>query len=185
MSHVTECTSIILSLKNIFPPELIQIIIRLYWNLHSEPVLLLYSSIAGPIRNLLIRNFSLMGGNILAKILETKSNLRFCHMEARLGGKYSLVESNFKCTSTLLSIMRNMINTVGYVELYLIPGTLWNYAALYPDSEVENINGIQICGQLVNDNRSWYELKAPDKILNWVKDTLNDPDFLAVQNAWL
>lgn len=187
MSHAIECINIILSLKGIFPSDLIRVIIELYWRLRSEPVLLLYNFIDDA-RDYLVCNFSPTGDSIFVKLLEIKPNLRFCHMEGQFTARHHLVKSNFECASTLLLAVEKAIlkNFTGVCKLHLIPGPLWDYAALCPDSEVKNINGIQTHNSFLDIKSKpqfHYIIKHPDEIVKWFKDSLNHPDFLAVQNA--
>lgn len=184
MSHAIECSNIILSLKDIFPSELIQVIVRLYWYLHSEPVLLLSDS-KWDVNHNLMSEFSLTGYNVLTEILEINPNLRFYHMETGSDVIYRLVESNFECTSTLLSVIGDSAKNGVICGIYLIPGSLWNYITLCCDSRMENINGIKTCCEILNYRASWYHCtdhRGPDKVLEWFKNSINHPDFLAAQN---
>lgn len=197
ISYVDECISIILSLKHtteyIFPSELIQIIIRLYRNLCGEPVLLLYTHI-NPIINAgagAMGEMSLIGDNTLIKILEIKPYLRFCRMEATPPPVYFLVESNFKCALTSVSSKNNPkalnLDTDWLSLMQLIPVPLWDYAMLYPDSNLTNTDSIRTCNRHGNNNNMAceYDIVYPNEILRWFTDSLNHPDFMAAQNARL
>jgi hypothetical protein len=76
--YTNECINIIMSLRDIFPLELIQVIIRLYWSLHSHPVLLsiMLRSNGTPSFNPMHVKSSESNVSVLRKILETNPNLR-------------------------------------------------------------------------------------------------------------
>jgi hypothetical protein len=195
MSDINEYTNIMLSLRNIFPSELIRVIIELYWYLRNEPVLLVYAPSEGIWREMF--NISLRGDNILRKMFEIKPNLRFCLMERNSNGHYHLIESNFKCP--LISLREGTcprslnLSTMWIAILQLIPGPSWNYAMLYPDSEAKYAStSIRTYNpalkQFVGSELTpYYNSKEPNEvlILRWFNDSLNHPDFLAVQNSLL
>jgi hypothetical protein len=79
--------------------------------------------------------------------------------------------------------------------VYLIPGPLWDYAVLYPDSEAINTGSIQSCDvsrdkyvSAITDIGRYQISKFDgifDIILRWFNDSLNHPDFIAAQNLSL
>jgi hypothetical protein len=188
--YTNKCISIILSLNNIFPLELIQVIIRSYWNLHSQPVLLSLDvwCLINPVTDSRLKGYS-----ALSKILEINPDLRYypiydsnSHELIDMEHIWSLVESN----EPIPKAINSWISWISII--YLVPGPLWDYVMLYPDSETVNIDSIRGCNEVheVHEGEIMpvlgkYKIIDPDDILRWFNDSLNHPDFLAVQNSSL
>jgi len=197
--YTNECINIIMSLNHILPLELIQVIIRLYWNLHSYPVLLspttksvlisLTPKINKPDASGHVINTRSKEYNDISKILKLNPNLRHYPIYdpkffTPIGGESSwcLVESD----EPIPKAINPWISWLSM--LYLVPGPLWDYAILYPDSEV-NTDSIQSCNGFSKNEiipaLGKYDTTNPDDILRWFNDSVNHPDFIAVQNTSL
>jgi hypothetical protein len=178
--YTNECISIIISLSDILPSELIQVIIRSYWSLHSEPVLL---SLTSEVTRDLVADVGFRKYSALSKILEINPNLR----------RYPIHDFKFYISSYEKSkerIPKAIHSRISWLSvIYLIPGPLWDYATLYPDSETINTDSMQCCNVTskgkITATLGEYKIADPDEVLRWFKDSVNHPDFIAAQNLSL
>jgi hypothetical protein len=191
------------SQEYIFPSELIQMIMKLYWSLWSAPVLVLftldksyYCKDLDDIWYPSPRGRLPKGESILCKLTEMYPGLRFVNIS---------YGTNLKIEHPELYPLRMKRYTNWLSKIILIPGPLWDHAMLYPESSIEIIDGIQVFNTILKDN-SFYAIhgmghdiedRIPPKILmyhpkydstkvddyvQWFTDSLNDPEFIAVQN---
>jgi hypothetical protein len=187
-THADTCLSIIMCLKpHLLIPELIQIIIKMYWNLYSTPVCILYTPnntnlrtrwYASPLGN------AVQGHGILDRLRETSPGLRF----------YDIINEN---TETPQIVDRDgQIYCKGIRPYHhwspmiiLVPGPLWDRVMLDPDANTKLVDGVQIFNGGWEGNILWYfrkyDLQNDDSFVQWLKVSLSNNDFLAVQNVSL
>lgn len=167
-SHTNECINIILSLKNTLPLELIQFIIQLYWNLRSEPVLILHIS------------YTSKEKDILSKFLKIHPGLRFYQIRYDL---YSELFIDNLVIPRSIYRYKTMFNL-----MLLIPGPSWDIAACQPNSDIELVNGVQIFNGIWRNKHLNATIKYTrniDGYVTWFTDSLNSPNFIAAQNKLL
>jgi hypothetical protein len=190
-AHVDKCITIIMSLSHnqgdIFPSELIQIIVKLYWELLNTPVLMLLGSDGcSHCRNLEeiwypspLGRLS-KGESILCKLTEMYLGLRFVDVPC----------TNMGLIHPELYPMWVKHYAMWYPMILLIPGPLWNHAMLYPESDIELIDGVQVVNGTWEDgiNRKVlrydpkYDSRKVEDFMQWFTDSLNNLDFIAAQN---
>jgi hypothetical protein len=194
-AHADECISIILSLRHnqeyTFPSELIQIIMKLYWNLRSTPVLVLFTLD----KSYYCRKFSDIWypsplgqlpteESILYKLIGMYSGLRLVNI-------YYSDKREFEHPELYPLRIRDHANW--FPMILLIPGPLWDHAMLYPASDIELIDGVQIFNAtskngVTDINRrfivpnSKYDVTKVDDYVQWFAESLNNPEFIAAQN---
>lgn len=181
--HANECIAIILSLRHIdeyiFPSELIQMIIRLYWNLWSAPVLMLITSKTSRLCSSLNEMwypsiYARKGESILCKLTERYSGLRFVNQVLENPELYPLGVRSY---------------SRWFPMIVLIPGPLWDHAMLYPELDIELIDGVRVMNGIWQGNK-WgyipnYDIQRVDEFVRWFADSLNNSDFIAAQNKLL
>jgi hypothetical protein len=154
--HTNRCMTIILSMRYIFPLELIQIIIKLYWSLWSTPVLvLLTSDICLHCRSMIDIWYPFplgrlpRGESILCKLTETYPDLRFVDLRYHKQGSDPHETRLLSCSSEGIEHLESCPSYMRYYVrwfpiMLLIPGPLWDHAIRYPKSNIELIDGVQV-----------------------------------------
>jgi hypothetical protein len=200
-AHTDGCVTIMLSLNGVLPSELIQMIVKLHWELLSMPVLMLFTSdtcyscrkleeiwYPSPLGQVS------EGESILCKLTEMYLGLRFVNAPSSDLGLYpAYVRRHIKWFPMIL----------------LIPGPLWDHAMLYPESDIELIDGVQVFNGIWEDSASLddassvlsvicsirpkinskvlmyhpkYDIREVDHFIRWFTESLNNPEFIAAQN---
>ena len=204
-AHANECIAVIMALRHnedIFPSELIQMIVELYWDLWSKPVLVLFTSdnchhcgVLDDIWYPLPLGEFPKGESILCKLAEMYPGLRF--------GVISY-KNNRDLEHPELYPLRIRDHANWFPMILLIPGPLWDHAMLYPESDIELIDGVQIFNGIWEDKpfyamnsymglgpdidhkilmyRPKYDIRKVDDFVQWFTESLNNPGFIAAQN---
>jgi hypothetical protein len=173
-SRVSKSVTFILSLKHTLPlllPELIQIIVRLYWSLYSEPVLILYVS-STHIRSVRADGYWDCWLSSLDKIFEIYPNLRFHEIES-------------DTYNNLIFPKGKYVHTPYFPLVLLVPGPLWDDVVSNPSAHVKLVNGVQHFNICLSKGNRYYVPKYEHNInghVAWFTDSLNNPDFIAAQN---
>jgi hypothetical protein len=206
--RANECITIMLSLRysqeDTFPSELIQMIVELYWDLWSKPVLVLFTSdnchhcgVLDDIWYPLPLGEFPKGESILCKLAEMYPGLRF--------GVISY-KNNRDLEHPELYPLRIRDYGRWFPMILLIPGPLWDYAMLHRESDIELIDGVQIFNGAWEDDASLDDAlsvlpcirpnfdrkslmyhprcdgKKVDDYVQWFAESLNNPEFIAAQN---
>jgi hypothetical protein len=203
-AHANECIAIMLSLKHsqeyIFPPELIQMIMKLYWSLWSTPVLVLFTAdfychcknlseiwYPQPLGRLP------KGESILCKLTEMYPGLRFVNAPHNKAIRLEHPD---------IYPLRINHYVNWYPMIQLIPGPLWDHAILYPKLGITLVDGVQVFDGIWEDHVSLddaepnthrtfllshpkYDATKVDDYVQWFTESLNNPKFIAAQNKLL
>jgi hypothetical protein len=198
--HTDECLATILSLQDIIPLELIQFIIRLYWNLHSTPVLILrdvYYDMNSYEEGFYMKTAWYRGAlgegseeaSILYKISQIRPDIRFYEIIYTLSPERQILFREIEYSPGIWfrygvgsrKIIRNAFPI--YIGPLLIPGPSWDQNMLHPGFviDIDKI-GIQTLSHKLG-TRSYSNRTL--RYVEWFTDALNNPEFIAVQNKLL
>lgn len=170
--NIKDCSLIFLYLKesNILPHELIALIIKYYYTLNTQPMMVMIDCEVyhdcNRFRNLLYGND--FQENIIPKPISIKwPNMRFTHISR----KGILVDEEW--SDSYHKGLRPFILTPMLPMILIIPGIEWDHSLLDGDSKF--INGTQLM----------YDF-PDDLCINYIYDTitsvLNNPKFIMVSN---
>jgi len=202
-AHANECIAVIMALRHnedIFPLELIQMIIKLYWKLYSTPVLVLFTSNSMCCKNLIDIWYPPPAGRLPKEEC-------FLHRLAKIYPDLRFV--NISCDTQGLGYSEQYPLAMSYYirwfpMILLVPGPMWDHAMLYPESDIELIDGVQIFNGIWEDKpfyamnsymglgpdidhkilmyRPKYDIRKVDDFMQWFTESVNNPGFIAAQN---
>lgn len=177
--YINKCIDINLCIKNInmgqiFPVELIQIIMGHIWHMKSEPIILFITSHK-------LEPTADLGSNVMQQeFSKIYPGFRYGNIRHEFWG----VESDIPYGNQLLAYDDYMI------DIMLIPGHLWDNAVINDDIEFDK--KIQIFNMRWKNNRLIKDY-IHDHVLSykndingykdWLQNTINNQEFLKIQNV--
>lgn len=160
-----------------FLPDLIYLIIGIYWSFRSEPMLLTLTTQ----NDIIFHGIKYKWEDILKKLYEVYPKLRSTLKILKGTGNTQL--DNYMSSQKYLRKYRE--GTTIWIPFWLIiPGPLWDKVLI--DEDTELVDGVQILDSKWENNKlitnKDSEISTLESFIEWISNRLNNSDFLRVQN---
>jgi len=142
----------------------------------SEPVIVFYKTSTCPHCN----NLNKIWDQVTKEIKKISPNIRFFILNS--------TQNNGSFDNKLAPTSLIKFNA-WFPMILLVPGNVWDAAMknLGENNEVDIKDGVIILNGKFNDNKlsyvHKYDIRKPDQIAQWVKESLNDDSFKTIQNS--
>lgn len=172
-NYINRCIDFIFCLKKIcnLPREIILVIIENYWKWRSEPVFFIF-------RFKHYESYNLPINDIITKFKRIYPKLRYFNED------FNHLTNNLRFRNPLVDPqLPSLYEFKKYPLGLLIPGFLWDQDI--SDIKQTHLKSIQILNGFINDNLLFstkIKYQYNENIDHWIMTSINDPNFLKVQN---